>query len=135
METLQNTMLQKHETDFVAAYKDHMLKVQFELIQFQKKSSEYYQMIKKNEKIKTLETSISWLREESINLSHKNEKLQKVNKDLDQRLKLSQAECEDWAKTAAKNKSYNVVLQKTVSDLKNPALIHKYEEQGRLKAE
>jgi regulator of replication initiation timing len=85
-------------------------------------------MIKKNEKIKTLETSISWLREESINLSHKNEKLQKVNKDLDQRLKLSQAECEDWAKTAAKNKSYNVVLQKTVSDLKNPALIHKYEE-------
>jgi hypothetical protein len=87
METLQNTMLQKHETDFVAAYKDHMLKVQFELIQFQKKSSEYYQMIKKNEKIKNLESSISWLREESINLSHKNEALQKENKTLSQALK------------------------------------------------
>ena len=32
MEQLQCDMLKKHEVDFIAAYRDHMLKVQFELI-------------------------------------------------------------------------------------------------------
>ena len=70
-------MLQKHETDFVTSYKDHMLKVQIELMTFKKKSSDFYQNIKRDEKIKTLEKSIEWLRTESIELSKKNERLQK----------------------------------------------------------
>lgn len=135
MESLQTAMMQKHEADFVAAYKDHMLKVQFELIQFQKKSSQFYQDVKKNEKIQTLEKSLEWLRTESVKLSEKVEHLEQRKKKLETDLKQSQEECAQWRKIALNTKSYNVVLQKTVRDLKSPALINKYEELGRSKAE
>lgn len=42
IEELQTATIQKHETDFVTAYKEHMLKVQVELIHFKKRASEYY---------------------------------------------------------------------------------------------
>jgi hypothetical protein len=69
IEELQTATIQKHETDFITAYKDHMLKVQVELIHFKKKASEYYQNLKKDEKLKNLETTISWLKNESVRLA------------------------------------------------------------------
>lgn len=45
-----------------------MLKVQVELFSFKKKASEYYQTLKKDEKLKNLEATVKWLRNESIAL-------------------------------------------------------------------
>lgn len=69
LDQLHTQIIQNHQTDFIKAYKDHMLKVQFELIQFQKKSTEFYFTVKKSERIQNLEKTIEWLRGESINLS------------------------------------------------------------------
>ena len=44
------------------SYKDHMVRVQQDLAEFKKKSSEYYMNMKKNEKIRMLESSISFFR-------------------------------------------------------------------------
>lgn len=71
----QTNMMQHYETDFVNAYKEHMMRVQCELIQFQKKSTEFYFTVKKSEKIQHLDKTIEWLRSESISLGHVNETL------------------------------------------------------------
>lgn len=42
LEAIQNAVIKKHQTDFTADYKEHMLKVQVELFSFKKKASEYY---------------------------------------------------------------------------------------------
>ena len=55
--------------------------------------------------------------------------------DLKYRLRQTEEESASWNQTAKKYKSYIAILKKTICDLKNPTLIHKYEEQGRIKAE
>ena len=42
LDSIHTAIIQKHEADFISSYKEHMLKVQQELVQFKKKSSEYY---------------------------------------------------------------------------------------------
>jgi predicted nucleic acid-binding Zn-ribbon protein len=73
-----------------------MLKVQVELIQFQKKASEYYQNLKKDEKLKNLETSISWLKNESVRLAENIERLTDEKKEISDKLKDSQEETKSW---------------------------------------
>jgi len=134
IEQLQTAAIQKHEVDFITAYKDHMLKVQVELIHFQKKASEYYQNLKKDERIKNLETSITWLKNESVRLAGNIERLTDDKKDLTDKLKLKDEELKSWRAQAVNTKAYNMVLQETIEKLKSPALLKKYEMQGRLKA-
>ena len=103
-------MIQKHETDYISAYKDHVLRVQVELIEFQKKASDYYQNLKKDEKLKNLEASIAWLRNESVRLAENIEKLSDGNKELNDRLRLSHDEVKSWRAQAVNTKAYNLVL-------------------------
>ncbi len=73
-----------------------MLKVQVELIQFQKKASEYYQNLKKDEKLKNLETSISWLKNESVRLAENIERLTDEKKEISDKLKDNHEETKSW---------------------------------------
>jgi predicted RNase H-like nuclease (RuvC/YqgF family) len=112
-----------------------MLKVQFELIQFQKKSQEFYFTVKKSERIQNLEKTIEWLRTESMILSKKNEALTQGNKGLKEKYTLADEESKFWKEQAFLGKNQIAILKKTVQTLKSPALLHKYEELGRQKAE
>lgn len=66
---MNNAIIQKHEADFISSYKEHMLKVQIELLQFKKRSSEFFNNMRKDEKLKMLEQSVKWLRDELVALS------------------------------------------------------------------
>ncbi len=66
---MHNNIIQRHEQDFVTSYKDHMMKVQCELMLYKKKSAEFYNKMKKDERIKFLEHTISWFRDEAIKLA------------------------------------------------------------------
>ena len=135
LDHLQTQILQNHQTDFVNAYKDHMLKVQFELIQFQKKSQEFYFTVKKSERIQNLEKTIEWLRTESMILSKKNEALTLGNRGLKEKYTLADEESKFWKEQAFLGKNQITILKKAIQNLKSPALLHKYQELGRQKAE
>lgn len=72
------------------SYKDHMVRVQQDLAEFKKKSSEYYMNMKKNEKIRMLESSISFFRQECIKMATSIEMLKMRNKKLGAKLKASE---------------------------------------------
>ena len=79
LDTLHSAIIQKHEADFVSSYKDHMVRVQLEMAEFKKKTSEYHMNMKKSEKIKMLETSISFFREECVKMVAMIDKLKNEN--------------------------------------------------------
>lgn len=79
---LHNCVIQTYEKDFVTAYKDHMIKVQCELIHIKKKSSEHYLKMQKDERVKFLESTISWFRDEAMKLAQNIQLLQQNNKEL-----------------------------------------------------
>jgi hypothetical protein len=66
LDTVHDYLLAKHEKDFITAYRDHMLKVQMELVQYKQKSTDFYLGMKENERNNFLEKSINWLRSESV---------------------------------------------------------------------
>ena len=83
--------------------------------------------MKKDERIKNFETSISWLKNESVRLASNIEKLSDDKKDLTDKLKLKEDELKSWRAQAVNTKAYNMVLQETIAKLKSPALLQKYE--------
>eukprot|EP00347_Sterkiella_histriomuscorum_P001031 403373603 len=62
-------MIVKHEKDFMAAYRGHMLKIQKELVAMKKKCSEQEFALRRDEKIMSLERQLEWFRSEALNLS------------------------------------------------------------------
>ena len=87
----------------------------------------------RDEKLKNLESSVTWLRNESIRLAGNIERLTEDSKSLSMQLKESQAEVKVWKAQAVNTKAYNLVLKETIEKLKSPQLIEKYERQGALK--
>ena len=57
-----------------------MVRVQQDLAEFNKKSSEYYLNMKKNEKIRMLENSISFFRQECFKMASSIEILKNISK-------------------------------------------------------
>ena len=131
MDTLHTAIIQKHEADFVVSYKDHMVMIQKELAEFKKKSSVFYMNMKKSEKIKMLENSITWFREECIKMANTIDEQKNQNKKLDAQMKFAQQEIDSWHDEAKTLKFQNVILKNTINQLKSPQLIGKYEERGR----
>ena len=114
LDDLHAAIIQKHEADFVISYKDHMVRVQQDLAEFKKKSSEYYLNMKKNEKIRMLESSISFFRQECIKMATSIEMLKTRTKKLTTKLKFSEEEKESWHDEAKKIKFQNLLLRNTI---------------------
>lgn len=127
IDNVNNAILQKHEADFIEAYKDHMLKVQVELLHFKKKSSDFFLEMKKNEKLKMLEHSVKWLRDESVTLASNIEELKDANRGLRQKLRIAAEEKEQLHDGILSLTHHNRILKDSVKQLKSPALIAKYE--------
>jgi hypothetical protein len=62
-------IVEEHEKSYTVSYKDHMLRVQCELIDLKRKTSDYYVKLKRDERILFLESSIHWLRDEAFKLA------------------------------------------------------------------
>ena len=100
LDTLHTAIIQKHEADFVVSYKEHMIKVQVELADFKKRSSNYYLNMKKSEKIRMLENSIAFFREECIKMAASIDQLKVKNKTTSEQLRFANSEITAWQNEA-----------------------------------
>ena len=97
-----------------------MVRVQQDLAEFKKKSSDYYLNMKKNEKIRMLESSIAFFRQECIKMATSIEVLKARAKKLTAKLKFAEEEKDSWHDEAKKIKFQNVLLRNTIEQLKSP---------------
>ena len=110
LNVLTDMIVADHEKSYTASYKEHMLRVQCELIDLKRKTSDYYQKLKRDERIIFLETTIHWLRTEAEKLTDHVEELKEENKKL--RTKLEDTEKENaFIKSYSRQaKRHNMVL-------------------------
>jgi len=105
-----------------------------EMAEFRKKSSIFYLNMKKSEKIRLLESSVTFFRAECMKMASTIDVLKVNNKRLTVWWKSAQAEVDAWHEEAKTLKFHNIILRNTVHQLKSPQLIEKYEERGRQQA-
>lgn len=91
--------------------------------------------MKKDEKLKMLESSVGWLRDECITLAGSIEKLKVHNRNLFKKVSQTESDSKKLEETIMTLKNHNIVLTRTVEKLKSPEFIEKYHQQGRLQAE
>ena len=72
----------KNEQAFLVSYKEHMLKVQMELLTMKRKTTNHYLNMKQDERVRFLEGSVQWMRTESMKLMKALEKARKANHEL-----------------------------------------------------
>lgn len=78
--------MQTSGIEFLSAYREHMKKVQQDLVQIKKKNTQGYFMIKKDERVLKLGAQLNFFRDEALNLSKKLNGLRDDNKRLQDRL-------------------------------------------------
>ena len=86
--------------------------------------------MKKNEKLKMLEHSVKWLRDESNTLASNIEELKDANRGLRRLLREADEEKKQLHESILSLTHHNRLLKTSVIQLKSPALIAKYEKQG-----
>lgn len=87
--------------------------------------------MKKDEKLKMLESSVKWLRDESIALASSIEGLKASNCSLVIQLRQSQEDTRSLEEKIKTIKNYNIVLKNTIIKLKSTEYIEKYVKVGR----
>ncbi len=68
LDTKFDRVLERHEKDFLSAYRGHMIKVQKELNYLRRKAKEQEIKLKKDERINNLQKSLDWFRKEALKL-------------------------------------------------------------------
>ena len=63
-----DSVLQKHEQDFLNAFKCQMFNLYSQLTDLKKKNDENELKLKRDEQINKLQNSLEWFREEAVNL-------------------------------------------------------------------
>lgn len=91
--------------------------------------------MKKDEKLKMLETSVKWLRDELIALASSIEALKAKNCGLVMQLRTSQEYTQQLEEKIKTIKNYNIVLKNTVIKLKSVEYMEKYVKVGRDQAQ
>ena len=87
--------------------------------------------MKKDEKLKMLETSVKWLRDESIALASSIEALKANNRSLVVQLRTSQEDTRSLEEKIKTIKNYNIILKNTIIKLKSTEYMDKYVKVGR----
>ena len=87
--------------------------------------------MKKDEKLKMLETSVKWLRDESIALASSIEALKANNHSLVIQLRTSQEDTQSLEEKIKTIKNYNIILKNTIIKLKSTEYMEKYVKVGR----
>lgn len=103
-----------------------MLKVQCELINIKKKTTDYYQKLKRDEKVNFLEASVNWLRDEAFKLSTNLDAVNASNKKFLIRMEELEKENVFLKEFMRATKRKNLTLKKTIEQLKDPENMKKY---------
>ena len=82
LEVKINEVKEKHQADFLIAYKNHMSKIKRELQELKQKSEDQERMMQQNDRLINMEKQLNWFREESIKLYSKLELKNKENYEL-----------------------------------------------------
>jgi hypothetical protein len=123
---MTDMIVMEHETSYIMAYKEHMVKVQMELIDMKRKTTETYYKMKAEDRTKFLEGSIAWLRKEVMKLMRALEKAQDQNKEMRKELDEARKEKAFMMEYTVCTKKENLRLKKTVEQLKDPDNIMRY---------
>lgn len=116
----------ENEKNYLTSYKEHMLKVQVELIHLKRKTSEQYNSWKKDQRLKFLEGSICWLRDEALKLATSLEELKETNAQLKREMDVLATENMYMKEYTHCTKRQNMKLEKTIVQLKDPENLRKY---------
>ncbi|KRX08053.1 hypothetical protein PPERSA_06231 [Pseudocohnilembus persalinus] len=81
LETKIDGVIEKHEGEFLIAYKNHMQKIRRELLEMKRKTDEQERNFQAKDRISGLEKQLAWFREEASKLYNK---LESKNKETDQ---------------------------------------------------
>ena len=79
---MQDLIGAKHQEAYLVSYKEHMLKVQMELLNMKKRTTDYYLRMKKDDRVRFLEGSLHWVRSEAMKLMKALEKARKANMEM-----------------------------------------------------
>ena len=124
---LTDAMMLAHQKDYVSAYKDHMVKVQCELIHVKKRTSEFYLRLAKDERMRYLEQTVQWLRTEALSLARSLQELKKHNEELRRALEQARDERRFLVEYSRSTKRHNRLLSQTVEQLKDGTVRQRYE--------
>ena len=69
LQKMVDGMLQRQQCDFVSAYKEHMQKVNLELINCKKKTSEFYLKMQEDERIAKADKQRQWFQKQSTKMA------------------------------------------------------------------
>ena len=88
----------------------------------------YYQKLKRDEKLNFLEASVNWLRDEAFKLSNNLDAVNAKNKKLLLRMEELEKENVYMKEFMRATKKKNLTLKKTIEQLKDPENMKKYAE-------
>ena len=91
-----------------------------------RKTTDYYYKLKRDERIKFLESSIHWLRGEALSLSDTLDEVKIQNKELKTRIEQGEREREFLLGLTRTTKRQNFMLKRTIEQLKDPENLRKY---------
>jgi len=124
---LTDAMMLAHQKDYVAAYKDHMVKVQCELIHVKKHNSDFYLKMARDERMRYLEQTIQWLRTEALSLAKSIQELKSQNERLRRDLDQDRDERRFLVEYTRSTRRHNRLLSQTIEQLKDGVIRQKYE--------
>jgi hypothetical protein len=104
LDTIIETVLQKHEQDFLNAFKIQMFNLHSQLKELKKKTDENEIRLKRDEKIKKMQESLEWFREEAVKLGESTQ--------------LYKKEAEKWKAKAESLESDRVFLENQLKNTK-----------------
>jgi hypothetical protein len=110
----------------LVSYKEHMLKVQMELLTMKRKTSDHYMKMKKEERVRLLEGSVQWMRTEAMKLMKALERGRRANHEMRLELDKTKTEKNYMMEYNRCQKRHNLMLKKTVETLKKPENIRRY---------
>lgn len=123
---ITDMIVSQNEQNFFESYKEHMLKVQCELVTVKKSVTEGYNKWKKDERLKFLESSIHWLRGEALTLCKSLEDIKVQNGKLRQEAVELRKENNYLTEYTRATKRENLGLKRVIEQLKDPKNMIRY---------
>ena len=83
---MTDNLMQRQETDFISAYKEHMQRVNMELIMCKKKTSEFYLKMQEDERLSKADKQRQWFQTQSTKMADNIDTLKDTVKKTDVKL-------------------------------------------------
>ncbi|CDW88891.1 UNKNOWN [Stylonychia lemnae] len=126
LDDIHCVLLENQQKEFMTSYKEHMSKVQCEILIMKHKSTKEYAKMKMDERVRYLEDRITFLRTEMGSLVSRIDNLSKQSEILQEKLTKEQETKEFLKQYTIATKKQNQMLMQTIEKLKDPEIQYKY---------